>query len=115
MTRLCGRKPGGQGQQRKSRRGNLRTEKHADIEPFAGYGDPAVITAAAASQLLICEIDGAVRGAAVLTVPARGGDGIGVCRSCRADIVQPAGENRAGEFNVESGEMEHYFTRRSSL
>ncbi len=71
-----------------------------------------MITAAAASQLLICEIDRAVRGAAVLTVPARGGDGIGVCRSCRADIVQPAGENRAGEFNVESGEIEHYFTRR---
>ncbi len=43
----------GQRKKRQARGGKLRAQKNADVEAFAGGGNPAVIAAAAAGQLLV--------------------------------------------------------------
>ena len=47
---IGGGQAGGQRQKRQARGGNLRAEQNADVESFAGGGDPAVIAASAAGQ-----------------------------------------------------------------
>ena len=86
----------GERQKRQARGGNLRPEKNADVEPFAGDRDPTVIAATAPGQLLIGEIDRTMR-----ATIARGGDGIGVCRAGDAGKVQLAGKESAGEIGIE--------------
>ena len=91
-----------QRQKRQGRGGEPWPKQHAHVEAFADGGDPSVIATAAARQLLVAQVDRAVRRS-----QASRGHGVTVGRAGDAGEMQLACEECACDFGFKGCEIEH--------